>query len=45
MTEDEMVRRHCRFNGHEIKQALGDGDGQGRLQSMGLQSVGQDLSN
>ena len=30
-TEDEMVGWHHRFNGHEFKQALGVGDGQGSL--------------
>ena len=28
MTEDEMVRWHPRFDGHEFEQALGVGDGQ-----------------
>ena len=28
MTEDEMVGWHHQLNGHEFKQALGDGDGQ-----------------
>ena len=31
MTEDEMVGWHHRLNGHEFEQALGVGDGQGRL--------------
>ena len=31
MTEDEMVGWHHRFNGHEVEQAPGDGDGQGSL--------------
>ena len=31
MTEDEMVRWHYQFNGHEFEQALGVGDGQGGL--------------
>ena len=31
MTEDEMVGWHHRLNGHEFKQAPGDGDGQGNL--------------
>ena len=31
MTEDEMVGWHHRFNGDEFEQALGVGDGQGRL--------------
>ena len=29
MTEDEMVGRDYRLNGHEFEQALGIGDGQG----------------
>ena len=31
MTEDEMVGWHHRFDRHEFEQALGVGDGQGRL--------------
>ena len=31
MTEDEMVRQHLRFNGHETEQPLGNGERQGRL--------------
>ena len=31
MTEDEMVGWHHRLDGHEVKQPLGDGDGQGSL--------------
>ena len=31
MTEDEMVGCHLWLNGHEFEQALGVGDGQGRL--------------
>ena len=31
MTEDEMVGWHHRLNGHEFKQDLGDGEGQGSL--------------
>ena len=31
MTEDEMVAWHHRLNGHEFKQALGDGEGQRSL--------------
>ena len=31
MTEDEMVGWHYRLDGHEFEQALGAGDGQGRL--------------
>ena len=31
MIEDEMVGWHHRLNGEEFEQALGAGDGQGRL--------------
>ena len=31
MTEDKMVGWHYRLHGHELEQALGDGDGQGSL--------------
>ena len=31
MTEDEIVGWHHRFNGYELEQALGVGDGQGSL--------------
>ena len=31
MTEDEMVGWHHQLNGHEVKQVLGVGDGQGSL--------------
>ena len=31
ITEDEIVGRHHRLNGHEFEQALGDGEGQGGL--------------
>ena len=31
MTEDEMVGWHHRFNGHELGQTPGDGEGQGSL--------------
>ena len=31
MTEDEMVGRHHRLDGHEFEQAPGVGDGQGSL--------------
>ena len=31
MEEDEMVGWHHRLNRHEFEQALGVGDGQGRL--------------
>ena len=40
MTEDEMVGWHHQLNGHELEQALGDGDGHGMLQSMESQRVG-----
>ena len=31
MTEDEMVGRHHRLNGHEFEQTLRDGEGQESL--------------
>ena len=31
MTEDEMIGRHHRLDGHEFEQAPGTGDGQGGL--------------
>ena len=31
MTEDETVGWHCRLNGHEYEQTLGDSEGEGRL--------------
>ena len=31
MTEDEMVKWHHRFDGHEFKQTSGVSDGQGGL--------------
>ena len=31
MTEDEKVGWHPPLDGHEFEQALGDGEGQGRL--------------
>ena len=31
MTEDEMIGRHHRLNGHEFEQTLGDSEGQGSL--------------
>ena len=40
-----MVGWHQSLNGHEFEQALGDGDGQGRLgmlQCTGSQRVGHD---
>ena len=31
MTENEMIGRHHRLDGHEFEQALGDGEGQESL--------------
>ena len=31
MIEDEIVGWHHQLNGHELEQALGDGDGHGGL--------------
>ena len=31
VAEDEMVRKHHQFNGHEFEQTLGDGEGQESL--------------
>ena len=31
MTEEEMIEWHHRFNGHELEQAPGVGDGMGGL--------------
>ena len=42
MTEDEMVGWHLQLDGHEFEQALGAGDGQESLQSMGSQKVEHD---
>ena len=39
MTEDEMVGWHHRLDGHEFEQALGVGDEQGSLASMGSQRL------
>ena len=33
VTEDEMVGRHHRLNGHEFEQTLGDSEGQGNLRA------------
>ena len=41
MTEDEMVGWNHQLDGHEFEQALGVGDGQGMLQSMGSHRFGQ----
>ena len=35
MTDDEMDGWHHRLNGHVFEQALGDGEGQGRLACCG----------
>ena len=35
-----MVGWHHQLNGQEFEQALGDGEGQGSLASMGLQRAG-----
>ena len=43
VTEDEMVGRHHRLNGHEFAQTLGDGERQGSLAFIGSQRVGRDL--
>ena len=39
-----MAEWHHQLNGHEFEQTLGDGEGQGSLQSMGSQRVRQDLA-
>ena len=31
MTEEDTIRWHHRFKGHEFEQTLGDGEGQGSL--------------
>ena len=36
MTQDEMVGRHHRLDGHEFEQAPGDSEGQGSLTCCGL---------
>ena len=40
--EDEMIGWHYRLDGQEFEQALGVGDGQGSLASMGSQRIGHD---
>ena len=42
MTEDEMVGRHHRLDGHEFERAPGVGDRQGSLVCLGLERVGPD---
>ena len=32
MTEDELARWHHQYNGHELGQTPGDGEGQGGLE-------------
>ena len=44
VTEDEMVGWHHWFNGHELGQTPGDGEGHGMPQSMGSQRLGYDLA-
>ena len=46
MKEDETVRQHHLFNGHEFELTPGDSGGQepGLLQPMGLQRVRRDLA-
>ena len=45
MTEDEMVGWHHQLDGHEFEQALGDGEGQASLVSLGSQRVVNNLVN
>ena len=47
MAEDEMIGRHHRFNGYELGQTLGDGEGQSDLECCspwGLKRVGHNLA-
>ena len=49
VTEDKMMGWHHRFNGHELGQTPGNGEGQGTgkpgvLQSMGFRRVKYDLA-
>ena len=37
--EDEMVGRYHRLNGHELGQALGDGEGQGEAWRAAIHGV------
>ena len=39
-TEDKMAGWHHQLNGHEFEQAPRDGEGQGSMESKGLQSIG-----
>ena len=34
-TEDEMIRWHHQLNGHDFEQTPGNGEGQGKIKSMG----------
>ena len=43
VTENDMIGWHHWLSGHESEQTLGDGEGQGRLQSMGSQRVKHSL--
>ena len=43
VSEDEMAGWYHRCNEHELGQTLGNGEGQGGFQSMGLQRVRHDL--
>ena len=36
MAEDEMVKQHHRFNGHDFEQTPGDSGGQGSLECCSL---------
>ena len=45
MTEDEIVGWHHWLNGHEFEQALGDGEGQASLVSLGSQRVVNNPAN
>ena len=44
MTEDEMVGWQHQLNGHELEQALGDGEVQGSLVYCSPWGLRQDLS-
>ena len=45
MTKDKMVEWHHQLNGQEFEQTPGDGEGQGNLESMGLDRVGHNLAS
>ena len=42
MTQDQMVGWYHQLNGYEFEQTPREGEGQGRLESMGSQRVGHD---